>query len=81
MDFLSPVIFPIDRRVDRNGCRVFRNILFICCEHSHIRTETRVASSCNIYEFTKVKRVKDGTDLLLCWRNAIQNVAQILYKA
>ena len=45
-----------------------------------MRTETRVASSCNIYEFTKVKRVKDDTNLLLCWRNAIQNVAKILYK-
>ena len=45
-----------------------------------MRTETRVASSCNIYEFTKVKRVKDDTNLLLCWRNVIQNVAKILYK-
>ena len=81
LDSLSPVIFPIDRRVDRNSCQVFRNILFICYEHSNIRTEIRVASSCNIYESTKVKRVKDGTDLLLCWRNAIQNEAQILYKA
>ena len=39
-----------------------------------------MASSCNIYEFTKVKRVKDDTNLLLCWRNVIQNVAKILYK-
>ena len=35
---------------------------------------------CNIYEFTKIKRVKDDTNLLLCWRNVIQNVAKILYK-
>ena len=80
LDSLSPVIFPIDRRVDRNSCQVFRSVLFICYEHSNTRTEIRVASSCNIYEFTKVKRVKDDTNLLLCWRNVIQNVAKILYK-
>ena len=80
LDSLSPVIFPIDRRVDRNSCQVFRSVLFICYEHSNTRTEIRVASSRNIYEFTKVKRVKDDTNLLLCWRNVIQNVAKILYK-